>query len=97
LIGKLGALVVWDGLGILRDVGGDAIGTDTAPGECRWITLVRCSGGSGGFLEAEKRAGRLLIGAPIVSKRSCDTVWIDGLGANNGDEERNGGEETHYD
>jgi len=97
LVGKLSALIVWNGLGILRNVGSDAIGTDTAPVECLWVAVVRCSGGSVGLLEAEQRAGGLLIAAPCVSQSNCDTIWIDGLGANDGDEEGNGGEETHYD
>lgn len=93
----LSALVVWYRLGEIRDIWRLAVDTNAAPYQSGRIAGVLCCGGRRRVLQTEERAGCLLIYTPRVSDGNWYSGWVDGLGANDGEEERQSCNGTHGD
>lgn len=76
-----GANVEGEGLGVLCDVGGDAVVADAGIGKCFPIALILACGGGvdAGQLSADEGALSLLVVTPGLPSEIRDGVGIDGV------------------
>lgn len=82
LVAPLGADVVWEGLGIFGDVGADVVGTDAVVGKSVGVAVVG-NGRHGLYtrlLEADERAGGLLVVTPCLSVAGGHTLGVNRVG-----------------